>query len=247
MNTYPMYEQITEIRRKLQKKLDPMRYEHTLSVSFTCMNLAMNYGYDLQKAELAGLLHDCAKHFTDEELIARCEKHGIPLTEGQIKAPAVIHAIYGAWLAEHKYGLEDPEILEAIRCHTTGKPAMSMLEKILYIADFIEPRRDKAPSLPAVRALAFQDLNQTVYEIMDGTLHYLKQEGSCVDPMTEEAYQYYQKLAEAKTAQETKTSSQTKQESSFKKGDAENGTGKRNDKAGYKRPGRQKRRGCKGH
>ncbi len=221
MNRNPKFEQIAEIRKKLKKELEPMRYEHTLSVSFTCMNLAMNYGYDLQKAELAGLLHDCAKHFTDKELIARCEKHGIPLTIGQLKAPAVIHAIYGAWLAEHKYGVEDPEILEAIRCHTTGKPAMGTLDKILYIADFIEPRRYKAPDLPSVRALAFQDLDQTVYAIMDGTLHYLKQEGGSVDPMTEEAYQYYKELVPLS-----------------EKGEADNGTGKRDGKTGDKRPGR---------
>lgn len=197
MNSNSNLEQIAEMRRKLKKKLNPMRYEHTISVSFTCMNLAMNYGYDLQKAELAGLLHDCAKHFTDEELIARCEKHGILLTEGQKKAPAVIHAIYGAWLAEHKYGMEDAEILEAIRCHTTGKPAMGILDKILYIADFIEPRRDKASNLPAIRALAFQDLDKTVYQIMDGTLQYLKRGGGSVDPMTEKAYQYYREQMES--------------------------------------------------
>lgn len=182
--------QIITFRKQLKHKLDPMRYEHSLSVSYTCIALAMRYGYDLQKAELAGLMHDCAKRYTDNELIARCAKHNVELTEAEISAPAVIHAKYGAWLAEHKYGIHDPEILDAIRCHTTGKPEMGTLDKILYIADYIEPRRDKADNLAEMRYLAFQDLNQTMYEILAGTLNYLDKKGSRVDPMTMQAFEY---------------------------------------------------------
>ncbi len=132
-------EQIFTYRKQLKSKLDPMRYEHSLSVSYTCMALAMRYGYEIGRAELAGLLHDCAKRYGDSELIVKCRKHGLELTEGEKKAPAVIHARYGAWMAEHKFGIQDDEILSAIRCHTTGKPQMGMLDKILYIADYIEP------------------------------------------------------------------------------------------------------------
>ena len=156
-------EQIITLRKQLKSKLDPMRFEHSVSVSFTCTALAMRYGYDIQKAELAGLMHDCAKRFTDSELIQKCQKHGVALTEAEIKAPAVIHAKYGAYLAENKYGIQDPEIISAIACHTTGKPDMTTLDKILYIADYIEPRRDKADNLPQMRYLAFQDLDETMY------------------------------------------------------------------------------------
>lgn len=186
-----MDEQITKYRKRLKSKLDPMRYEHSLSVSFTCMALAMRYGCDIRQAELAGLLHDCAKRFHDSELIEKCAKHGIELTEAELRAPAVIHAKYGAWMAEHKYGITDPEILSAIACHTTGKPEMSTLDKILYIADYIEPRRDKASNLPEMRRLAFEDLDKTMYEILKGTLSYLKQKGVSVDPMTRRAYDYF--------------------------------------------------------
>lgn len=186
-----MDEKINTYRKHLKSKLAPMRYEHSLSVSFTCVALAMRYGYDIHRAELAGLLHDCAKRFDDNVLIAKCKKHSLPLTEDELKAPAVIHAKYGAWMAEHKYGIEDPEILSAIRWHTTGKPEMSVLEKILYIADYIEPRRDKASNLSEMRYLAFQDLDQTMYAILDGTLSYLKKKGSSVDSMTRQAYSYY--------------------------------------------------------
>lgn len=191
-----MNEQIATLRKQLKSRLDPMRYEHSLSVSYTCIALAMRYGYDLAKAELAGLMHDCAKRFTDSELITKCEKHGIALTEDERKAPAVIHAKYGAWMAEHKYGIRDEEILAAIRCHTTGKPEMSILDKILYIADYIEPRRDKASNLSDMRFLAFQDLDQTMYEILAGTLNYLTGKGGNVDSMTMQAFDYYKALLE---------------------------------------------------
>ena len=111
------------------------------------MALAMRYGQDLDQAELAGLLHDCAKYFNDEEIIKKCRKHGIEVSEAELRAPAVLHAKYGAWLAKNRYGVSDPEILSAIRWHTTGKPDMTTLEKIIFIADYIEPNRAPFPGL----------------------------------------------------------------------------------------------------
>lgn len=188
-----MDEQILKYRKQLEKRLDPMRYEHSLSVSYLCVALAMRYGYDIHKAELAGLLHDCAKRFNDLVLIEKCRQKGIPLTEDELQALPVIHAKYGAYLAEHKYGIQDEEILSAIRCHTTGKPEMGTLDKILYIADYIEPRRDKADNLPAMRFLAFEDLDKTVYALLSSTLDYLENKGVSVDSMTRQAFEYYQK------------------------------------------------------
>lgn len=185
--------EIMMLREKLQKKLPPMRYEHSLSVSFTCMNLAMCYGYDLGKAELAGLMHDCGKRFSDEMILERCIKHGIPVTEEEKKALPVLHAKYGAWLAKNKYGIDDEEILNAIACHTTGKPDMTTLDKILYIADYIEPRRFKAQNLAQVRKMAYEDLDKTMYAILAGTLDYLKKKGGNIDPETLLAYEYFSK------------------------------------------------------
>lgn len=185
-------EQITALRKQLQLQLSPARYEHTISVSYTCIALAMRYGYDIQKAELAGLLHDCAKCFSNQELIEKCQQQGIELTQDELNAPAVIHAKYGAWLAQHQYGIEDAEILDAIACHTTGKPEMKLLDKILYIADYIEPRRNKAANLAEMRFLAFQNLEQTMFEILSGTLEYLKKKGVSIDSMTLDAYHYFQ-------------------------------------------------------
>ena len=190
--------QIMILRKKLSSKLAPMRYEHSLSVSFTCMNLAMRYGYDLDKAELAGLMHDCGKRYSDEVILKKCLKHGIPVSESENKALAVLHAKYGAWLAENKYQIRDEEILSAIACHTTGKPDMTVLDKILYIADYIEPRRYKAENLPQMRAMAYVDLDQTMFAILDGTLEYLTKKGGSIDPMTREAHIYFKQLLESK-------------------------------------------------
>ena len=161
-----MNSEIFSIREKLKASLKPGRYEHSLSVSFTCMALAMRYGYDLDKAELAGLLHDCAKCYDNNSIIAACRNSGMELTEGELQAPSIIHSRLGARMAEEKFGVNAPEILSAIACHTTGKPDMSLLDKILYIADYIEPRRYKIKDLPAIRRLAFEDLDQALFQIM---------------------------------------------------------------------------------
>lgn len=186
-----MDSRILKLRKKLKAKLNPSRYEHSLSVSFTCACLAMRYEYPMDKAELAGLMHDCAKGYTDKEILNFCEKHKIPVTEAERTAPAVLHAKHGAWLAKKRYGIEDPEILDAIACHTTGKKEMQTLDKILYVADYIEARREKARNLQAMRKLAFEDLDEALYQIMKGTLDYLEQKGSSVDSATAEAFAYY--------------------------------------------------------
>lgn len=186
-----MDSQILAFRDKLKDKLDPMRYEHSLSVSYTCMNLAMRYGYDVDKAEMAGLLHDCAKRYNDQTIILKCAKHGIEITEDERLAPAVLHAKYGAWVAENKFGITDRLILEAIACHTTGKPQMNWLDLILYIADYIEPRRYKAGNLAEMRRLAYVSLEDTAYAILSSTLDYLGGKGCYIDSMTQKAYNYY--------------------------------------------------------
>ncbi|WP_124066439.1 bis(5'-nucleosyl)-tetraphosphatase (symmetrical) YqeK [Clostridium sp. E02] len=189
-----MKSSIIDLRNDLKVRLSPFRYEHTISVSFMCSALAMCYDYDLDRAELAGLLHDCAKCYGNDEIIIKCKKRDIDITDEEQKAPAVLHAKYGAWLAKHKYSVEEPEVLEAIRWHTTGKPNMTMLDKIVFTADYIEPRRDQAPDLSFVRSLAFLDLDEAVYQILKDTLGYLDKKGSSVDSMSKQAYAYYKQV-----------------------------------------------------
>ena len=118
---------ITKIQKKLRKELDDDRYRHTLGVMYTSAALAMRYGADLMKAQIAGLLHDCAKCIPNDKKLKLCDKYGIPVTKVENDAPFLLHSKLGAYLAKTKYGVEDEEILEAIVWHTTGKPAMTRL------------------------------------------------------------------------------------------------------------------------
>lgn len=185
-----------KIQKKLYKKLDSHRYQHTLGVMYTCAALAMVHGVDLGKAQTAGLLHDCAKCIPNGKKLKLCKKHEIPVTPFEKENPFLIHAKLGAYLARKKYKVEDEEILSAIRCHTTGKEAMTTLEQIVFIADYIEPTRSTAPHLERLRRLAFQDLDQCTYEILRDTLTYLRQSPQKIDETTERAYGYYRERNE---------------------------------------------------
>ena len=112
-----MDSRVPEIRKHLKKKLDAYRYEHTLGVEFTCQALAMRYGYDLDKADLAGLLHDSAKRFEDPVMLQKCLDRNIPVTAEEERDPSLLHAKLGAWMAEHKYEVDDPEIFITALCY----------------------------------------------------------------------------------------------------------------------------------
>ena len=179
------------LRKCMEHELDPRRYEHTLGVAYTAAALAMRYGADMKKAQIAGLLHDCAKNLSSEKQIRTCHKHSIAINAAAQKNPSLLHAKVGSFLAWHKYGIEDREILDAITWHTTGKPEMRLLDKILYIADYIEPGRNQAPNLPQARKLAFEDLDECLFLILRDTLAYLTASKAEVDPMTQQTYEYY--------------------------------------------------------
>lgn len=188
----------TQLRRKLADKLPPSRYTHTIGVAYTAACLAMRYGSDLKQAELAGLLHDSARQYDNEKIMEKCIRHGLEITEYERRNPILLHAKLGAWMASHKYQVDDPVIADAIRYHTTGREKMGLLEKIIYIADYIEPGRKQIPGLDMIRHLAFQDLDECIFQIMEHTLSYLKNSNSVIDTETEKAYFYYKEIHESK-------------------------------------------------
>ena len=189
-----MKEELLHIKKELSKKLKKERFEHTVGVMYTSASLAMRYGANIEKAMTAGLLHDCGKYCSAKEQLKLCEKYKITLTDLEHSMPALIHAKLGAYLAENEYGIKDREVLDAITYHTTGRPEMTMLEKILYIADYIEPMRYKASRLPEIRKLAFEDLDECMYEILKDTLEYLEENPKEIDRTSKEAYIYYKEL-----------------------------------------------------
>ncbi len=186
-----MNHKVHKIRKKLKSELDTDRYEHTLGVMYTASSLAMCHGEDIEKALLAGLLHDCAKCIPSETKIRLCDKYHLSISEVEMKNPSLLHAKLGAFLAARNYHVENREIVDAIACHTTGRPHMSRLDKILYIADYIEPGRRELPNMADVRKMAFQDLDECLYRILKDSLVYLNSRNLPLDPMTEKTYLYY--------------------------------------------------------
>ena len=182
---------IHKMRKKVKKYLDQDRYEHTLGVMYLSAALAMRYNEDLNDAMIAGLLHDCAKCIPSKKKEKKKKKYHLTISESEPQNPSLLHAKLGAYLAAKKYHIRDQRILDAILCHTTGRPKMTMLDKILYIADYIEPGRKEAPNLPEVRKLAFQDIDACLYRILKDSLAYLHTRDLAIDPMTEKTYLYY--------------------------------------------------------
>lgn len=183
----------------LASTLRPKRLAHTMGVAYTATSLAFCHGADAGKAELAGLLHDCAKYYTGEELRTLCEKHNIELSPVECTNTALIHAKFGAWLAKERYGIQDEEILSAIFCHTTGKPNMTILEKIIYAADYIEPGRHmecKPHALEKIRRECFQNLDRGICMISENVVCYLRQLDMAVDETSMRTYEYYKSLLE---------------------------------------------------
>jgi len=168
---------IEQVSSRLQKELTSHRYAHTLGVADTAVKLAEHYHLDKERAYLAGLLHDCGKPY----------------------GSALGHAGIGAKLAEFYYGVRDPEILSAIACHTVGKPDMTMLEKVIFIADMIEPGRDRAESLPELRKLAYEDLDRCVFRILETVHEYLAENGISIDDTSKRVYNYYKEVQYGKS------------------------------------------------
>lgn len=183
----------TKIENKLKKVLSEKRYEHTLGVSFTSVCLAMKYGEDIDKARIAGLLHDCAKYLDDDKLISLCQKYDLGISESEKKSPYLLHGKVGALIARKKFQIEDEDIINAITYHTTGRIGMSLLEKIVFIADYIEPQREEIPNLALIRKTAFEDIDLCLIKIFENTFNYLKANNKEIDSTATEAYDYYLK------------------------------------------------------
>lgn len=181
-----------KMREQLKGKLTKKRYEHSIGVSYTASAMAMVHGADVEQAAVAGLLHDCAKCYPTEEKLKRCKKHKLPINSYERKNPELLHAKLSAYYAREKYGVTDEEILSAITWHTTGKADMSVLDKIIYIADYIEPNRRALPEMDTIRREAFCDLDACLVHILKNTIAYLMdREPESIDSITMETYQYY--------------------------------------------------------
>ena len=177
--------------KKLRPKLSEKRFVHTIGVEYTAATLAFVHGADVEKARIAGLLHDCAKGYSDEEKLKKAKKHGIPISKVEKANPDLLHGKLGAVYAKKKYDVKDNEILTAITYHTTGHPGMSLLDKIIFVADYIEPNRKMVKDMEEIRREAYEDIDKCVIHILKNTLDYLHEKKYVIDEMTEQTYFYY--------------------------------------------------------
>lgn len=180
-----------KLRKSLEKELKPDRFDHTLGVAYTAANMAFIHGADVEKALVAGFLHDCAKCMSHEEQIKICEKNKIEISEVERRNHSLLHAKVGMYLARTRYDVYDTDILNAIRWHTTGREDMSLLEKIIYIADFIEPNRKPLDDMDEIRKEAYADIDKCLAHILHNSVIYLKTIGKEIDDATMIAYEYY--------------------------------------------------------
>ncbi len=182
---------------RLFAALTGKRFAHTLGVAYTARGLALAHHLDAAKAEAAGLLHDCAKclPLREQQRIARA--HGLTADAGLLESGALLHAVVGAYLARSDYGVTDAEVLEAIRCHTTGKPGMSRLDMAVYLADAIEPTREPYPLLNQVRLMAQLSLERAMIASMEGTAGHVRRSGKSLHPATLETLNWLRTLREA--------------------------------------------------
>ncbi len=174
---------INELKQHLESRFSAHRYLHTIGVANEARRLARIYGIDEREAEIAGLLHDYAKNFSDDELLTYALQAGLPISEAERCAPHLLHGPVGALLAKSDYPNISEAIVQAIRCHTTGERQMGDLAKIIYISDIIEPNRHY-PGVAELRASVGQPLNELTVKVIDSVILFLIANQVIIDPQT---------------------------------------------------------------
>ena len=181
-------------KKKLRTRLSEKRFTHTLGVVIEAKKLARFYGGDIEKSAMAALLHDCAKNLSASEILKKAAAYDIILDKTMKANPFLAHGIVGAEVAKREYGVSDPDILSAIACHTTGKPGMSRLDKIIFLADCIEPYREEYPGLAEIRAVAYSGIDKAMVTALGICIEYVKRTGHELHPLGAETLSYFENL-----------------------------------------------------
>ena len=180
----------SKIKKYLENELSEKRFKHSLGVAEEAERLAEKYGADRKKAYLAGLVHDVAKEIdADSARNMLKDRFGIRVDPVTYNVPKLLHAPLGACLSQTEFGIFDAEILDAIKYHTTAKADMSLLTKIIYMADYIEPNRD-FEGVDELRKQAYQDLDEAIITGLDYTISELLSDGKMFHPDTVHARNY---------------------------------------------------------
>ncbi len=172
-----------QMRKALKSMLKENRYKHSIGVCETAVKLATIYGADEDKAYTAGLLHDAAKNLGKREMLSECDRLGVELDDIERANPALVHAVLGKAYIKEKFGIDDEEILNAVRYHTTGRAGMNLLEKIIYIADMVEPNRD-FEGVIKLRSIVERDIDAACIMGLSQTIEFTLQKGELIHPDT---------------------------------------------------------------
>lgn len=169
--------------RAVSEQMPEKRWQHTLGVMETSVELAEKYGADPAKAELAAILHDVAKYWPVKQMEAVIREHAELNQELLHHDKQLWHSEVGYCVALRDYGVDDPEVRSAIRWHTSGRVGMSLLDKVVCLADYIEPGRD-FPGVNNIRQLAQHSLNEALVAGFDSTISFLLQQQKIIFPLT---------------------------------------------------------------
>ncbi len=178
---------LLELEQLVQETLSPRRYAHSVNVSREAVRLAQRYGEDAERARMAGLLHDICKDLPPQEQLQWVEKSDIIFDELLYRQPQVLHGPAAAEYVRERLNITDEDLLNAIRYHTVGRGGMSLLEKIIYVADLISAERDY-PGVEQVRQLTDKNLDKGLLEGLRFSLEKLLQRGQTITPCTVQAY-----------------------------------------------------------
>lgn len=178
-----------------RRRLSAKRYGHTLRVAETAEDLARLHGVGPARARLAALLHDAARELSAEEFLEQADELGLTFGEPERESPKLLHGPVAAGLARRDLGVDDDEVLEAIRAHTTGRPGMGPLSLVLFVADKIEPARDY-PSVENLRRLARDDLRSAAAESLRRTIAHNEERGRPTHPASVETLSWLEEAEE---------------------------------------------------
>jgi conserved hypothetical protein TIGR00488 len=175
-----------QIAHYIKERLSEKRFRHVIGVRDTAAKLADIHGEDREKAVTAALIHDCAKNIKDEELINIVKENGYNFDWIEEASPQLLHGRAAGYIAKNVMGLEDESIFNAVTYHTTGRSSMTLLEKIIYVADYIEPTRD-FPGVEELRNMTSSDIDKGVLAALENTIKYVINKGQLLHNNTIEA------------------------------------------------------------
>ena len=178
---------LKQAKELVRGRLSDKRYEHTINVKKMAVKLAKRYGADKEKAALAAILHDSAKEISKDEMREIMRQYPQYAEGGESRPTSVWHGICASILARTQWGVEDEAILSAIACHTAGKPGMSKLDKIVYLADMTSAERDW-PGVNKLRKLELKDLDAAMLAALKQTNDFVLSQGKPLDPVSKAAY-----------------------------------------------------------